>query len=96
MEITNIYFDETEEILDIRYDIVFKAVFTRDTPASKGALSRFISAFICRDIIVITIKANEPPIDNTRDRQIRFDINCIAETGEPINVEMSLNPAPFA
>ena len=39
--------------------------------------------------------SNEPPIDNLRDRQIRFDINCRAENGELINVEMSLNPGPY-
>jgi len=95
MEKTNIFFDETDEILDICYDNVFKAVFTRDTLESRRALSRLISALICREIAVITINANEPPIDNLRDRQIRFDINCIAETGELIDVEMSLNPDPF-
>ena len=30
-----------------------------------------------------------------RDRQMRFDINCIAEDGELVNVEMSLNPKKF-
>jgi len=95
MEKTNIYFDETEDIIDIRLDNVFKAVFTRDTPASKIALSRLISAIIGREITVITISANELPIDNIRDRQIRFDVHCRAETGELIDVEMSFNPDPF-
>jgi predicted transposase/invertase (TIGR01784 family) len=45
--------------------------------------------------LVTTISANEPPIDNLRDRQIRFDIACKAENGELVNVEMSLNPDPF-
>jgi len=91
----NIYFDETEDIIDIRYDNVFKAVFTSGTPASQKALSRLISALICREITVITISVNEPAIDNIRDRQIRFDIHCRAKTGDLINVEMSLNPDPF-
>ena len=95
MEKINIYFDEKDEIFDICHDEVFKAVFTRDTLESRRALSRLISAFICLDITVITINANEPPIDNIRDRQIRFDINCRAETDELIDVEMSLNPDPF-
>jgi len=90
-----VYFDETDDIIDICYDNVFKAVFTRDTPASQGALSKLISALICREITVSAITANEPPIDNLKDRQIRFDINCRAENGELINVEMSLNPDPF-
>ena len=92
---TKIFFNETEDIIDIRYDNVFKAVFTGGTPASKKALSRLISALIGREITIITINANEPPINNVRDRQISFDINCKAGDDELINVEMSLNPAPF-
>ena len=95
MEKTYIFFGEEDEIFDIRYDDVFKAVFTRNTRASQIALSKFISHLICREIKVIAITANELPINNTRDRQIRFDISCRAETGELINVEMSLNPAQF-
>jgi len=95
MKKPKIYFDETEDIIDIRYDNVFKAVFTRGTPVSQRALSRLISALICREITVITISVNEPAIDNIRDRQIRFDIHCRTKTGELINVEMSLNPDPF-
>jgi predicted transposase/invertase (TIGR01784 family) len=87
-----IQFTESDELLDIRYDHIFKAVFTRDTPASKGALSGLISALIERKIIVQTIIANEPPINNTFDRRIRFDIACKAESGEMINIEMSFNP----
>ncbi|MDR1300842.1 MAG: Rpn family recombination-promoting nuclease/putative transposase [Treponema sp.] len=90
-----IRFDETDDLIDICLDNVFKAVFTRNTPASQGALSRLISALIGRDISVTAISANEPPIDNLRDRQIRFDIACKAENGEPVNVEMSLNPDPY-
>ena len=88
-------FSETDDIVDIRYDNVFKAVFTKGTPQSQGALSRLISTLIKRDISILSITANEPPIENLRDRQIRFDINCKAESGERINVEMSLNPNPF-
>ena len=86
---------ETDDLLDIRYDAVFKAVFTRDIPASKMALSRLVSAYIGRNVSVININANEQPIENLADRRIRFDINCRAENGELINVEMSLNPDSF-
>ena len=41
-----VYFKETDDLVDIRYDNVFKAVFTRNTPESQGALSRLISALI--------------------------------------------------
>ena len=92
---SKIHFEETDDLFDIRYDNVFKAVFTKDTPASRGALSKFISALIDREVSVSAITANEPPIDNIRDRQIRFDIKCKTESGELINIEMSLNPRPF-
>jgi hypothetical protein len=92
---TNIRFSYDDDLIDIRLDNVFKAVFTRDTPASRGALSRLLSALIGRELTVLAITANEPPVDNLRDRQIRYDISCKAETGELVNVEMSLNPEVF-
>ena len=91
----NIFFNDSDDLIDIRYDNVFKAVFTRSNPASKGALSRLIYALIGRSVSVEAITANEPPIDNIRDRQIRYDISCRTENGELVNVEMSLNPAPY-
>ncbi|MDR1444885.1 MAG: Rpn family recombination-promoting nuclease/putative transposase [Treponema sp.] len=85
--------DDTDDVIDICLDNVFKAVFTKDTPESQGALSGLLSSIIDRDVTVLTIAANEPPIDNTRDRQIRFDINCKATPGgELMNVEMFLSP----
>ena len=90
-----IHFEENDDLIDIRYDNVFKAVFTKDTPSSKGALSKLVSALTGRELLVTSINANEPPIDNLRDRQIRFDIRCKAENGELVNVEMSLNPNYF-
>jgi len=79
-------------IPDIRYDPVFKAVFTKDTPNSKGALSDLISALIGRTVTVEVITANEPPIDDLRQRYVRFDVACKTEKGELVNVEMSFNP----
>jgi predicted transposase/invertase (TIGR01784 family) len=81
-----------QRILDIRYDPVFKAVFTRDTAKSRGALSDLISAFIGRTVAVDIITANEPAVEDIRQRYLRFDINCKTDKGEPINVEMSFNP----
>jgi len=79
-------------ILDIRYDPVFKAVFTKETTESRFALSGLISALIGRTVTVEAIIANEPPIDDTRQRYLRFDVACKTEKGELVNVEMSFNP----
>jgi predicted transposase/invertase (TIGR01784 family) len=90
-----VYFTENDDLIDIRHDNVFKAVFTKNTPESKKALADLVSSLIGRKLSIVAITANEPAIDNIRDRQIRFDINCRAENGELVNVEMSLNPDPF-
>jgi hypothetical protein len=57
-----IRFAETDDLIDICLDNVFKAVFTRNTPESQGALSKLLSAIIGRELSVITISANEPPL----------------------------------
>ncbi|GHU43451.1 hypothetical protein FACS1894190_13960 [Spirochaetia bacterium] len=90
-----IRFTETDNIINICYDNVFKAVFTKDNPLSRGALERLISCLVGQDLSVIAITSNEPPIDDMRDRQIRFDINCRSTTGEPVNIEMTMYPDNF-
>jgi len=88
-----IRFDDNEELLDIRYDHIFKAVFTINTTASKGALSDLISTLIERKVTLASITANEPPMKDIRDKSIRFDISCKTESDELVNIEMSLKPA---
>jgi len=81
-----------ERILDIRYDEVFKAVFTRDTEKSRLALSDLISSLIGRNVLVDTIIANEPATDYKGQKKIRYDIACRSKSGELVNVEMAFNP----
>jgi len=85
-------FGDGARILDIRYDPVFKAVFTRDTAESRAALSDLISALIERTVMMETIVANEPPADYLGQKKIRYDIACKSKDGEPIDVEMSFHP----
>jgi len=85
-------FGDGQRILDIRYDEVFKAVFTRETAESRGALSRLISALIGRAVTVETTVANEPATDYLGGKKIRYDIACKSKDGEPIDVEMSFHP----
>jgi predicted transposase/invertase (TIGR01784 family) len=42
--------------------------------------------------MVETIIANEPAVDDMRQRYLRFDVACKTGKGEPINVEMAFNP----
>ncbi|MHC6204459.1 Rpn family recombination-promoting nuclease/putative transposase [Breznakiellaceae bacterium SP9] len=90
-----VQFTEDDDLIDICYDNVFKAVFTKGTPESRGALNKLLEALLGRQVEVITITANEPPVDDTRERQIRFDIQCRFETAERANIEMTLNPDAF-
>ncbi|GHT50377.1 hypothetical protein FACS1894102_5840 [Spirochaetia bacterium] len=91
----NIKFEESDNIIDICHDNVFKAVFTKDNPKSRGALENMLSWLLERSITVIAITANEPPVNDIHDRQIRFDINCKSSDGHFINVEMTLYPDDF-
>jgi len=85
-------FGDGKRILDIRYDEVFKAVFTRDTAESRGALSDLISALIGRAVSVETLVANEPATAYLGGKKIRYDIACKSKDGEPVDVEMSFHP----
>jgi len=90
-----VLFYENDDPIDIRYDNVFKAVFTKEIPASQQALSELISALIGRTVSIVTLCINEPPVTNLKDRKIRFDISCKTENDERVNVEMSLDPKSY-
>jgi hypothetical protein len=70
-------FADDDEIISICSDQAFKAVFTRDTPQSRGALQKLLSAILEREVEIFSITANEPPVNDLRDRQIRYDINLL-------------------
>jgi predicted transposase/invertase (TIGR01784 family) len=85
-------FENGQRIMDIRSDPVFKAVFTKDTAEARASLSDLISALIGRAVTVETVIANEPAVEDLRQRQLRFDVACKSDKGEPVNVEMAFNP----
>jgi predicted transposase/invertase (TIGR01784 family) len=91
----HIQFGPGDFISDIRGDSVFKAAFTADSPLSRDALRSLISAFIGRNVQVLTVIANEPPAPDLKDRQIRYDIRVKFDRGELANVEMTLHPGGF-
>jgi predicted transposase/invertase (TIGR01784 family) len=90
-----IQFPDDADIVDICEDHVFKAVLTRDIPASRKALNGLLSAILNRRLTVMTITANEPPANSPTDRQIRYDINVNLENGELADIEMTKNPDPM-
>jgi predicted transposase/invertase (TIGR01784 family) len=90
-----ICFADDEDIIDPCIDEVFKATFTKDTPQSRGAVRLLLSAILEQKLKIITITANEPPMDDLRDRHIRYDICVKMDNGELANLEMTVNPAPL-
>ena len=86
------YYTGFRDPLSICNDAVFKAVFTKNTPESRTALKSLLSAFLERELCVLEVMANEAPINDIRDRQIRYDISVRFNDGELANVEMTINP----
>jgi predicted transposase/invertase (TIGR01784 family) len=91
---STVFFDDEITIPDLRYDLAFKAVFAQDTLRSRKALGGLISACIGRTVSVLSFAANEPAPAFAWDRQIRYDIACRLESGELVEVEMTLYPDP--
>ena len=87
-----IYLNSEDDIINPCWDNVFKAIFTRDIQESRFALECLLSAILGRKLTVVSIVANEPPVESVNERQIRYDINCKFENGELCNIEMTLNP----
>jgi len=87
------FLEDGKQIFDIRYDYIFKAVFTKEMETSRKSLSNLISSLIGRNVEVDVITANEPPNDYAGQKYVRFDISCRTKEGELVNVEMSLNPS---
>jgi predicted transposase/invertase (TIGR01784 family) len=90
-----IHFNYEDDIINPCWDNVFKAIFTKDTPESRGALEYLLSAILKRKLTVMSVTANEPPVDSVTERQIRYDINCRFDDGELCNIEMTLNPDSY-
>jgi predicted transposase/invertase (TIGR01784 family) len=81
-----------DRLIDLRYDKIFKAVFTQNTPASRKALTSLLEASLQCRLDIVTVVANEPAAQSETDRQIRYDIACTFNDGELVNVEMTLWP----
>ncbi|GHV80375.1 hypothetical protein AGMMS49944_21660 [Spirochaetia bacterium] len=92
---TKVYFSDTDDIVNLCDDEVFKAAFTQNTPESREALRRLLTAILKRELTIITITANEPPIQDLRDRQIRYDIAVNFNNGELGNVEVTIWPDAY-
>ena len=83
-----------ENILDPKLDPIFKALFTSETPESKAALRGFLSVFTGQKVVETTLLPNEPAVEQSKEKQIRFDFSCKFNNGNRATVEMALNHRP--
>lgn len=93
MEEKVIEIGENEELLNPMLDPIFKALFTSEDEKSKEALKDLISTCIKQKVDSVQVVSNEPAVEMVGERQIRYDINCVINNGEKINVEMTLFPS---
>jgi predicted transposase/invertase (TIGR01784 family) len=82
------YRPSADALLDPSIDQVFKALFTHNSPESKGALKDFLSIILDKRITTVSLLPNEPPVDDSDDKQTRFDIACTFDNGESADIEM--------
>ena len=82
----------TGELLDPRFDYVFKRIFTAQEKESKAALIDFLNSVLffggVNKITDLTVVNNEIPVEAYKQKKSRFDIKVIFENGEQALVEM--------
>jgi predicted transposase/invertase (TIGR01784 family) len=84
-----------DNLLNIASDPIFKAVLTKDTEESRAALRDILSTYIGSPIDSVEVKQNEPAVDYSDEKQIRFDISCKFSDGRLADVEMTRFPSEF-
>jgi hypothetical protein len=86
------HFRNSNRLIDLCDDGVFKTVFTGDSRESRTAITCLISAFLARKVFHVSVKANESAFDDARQRRIRYDIRVQFNSGQLAGVEMTVNP----
>ena len=75
-------------LLNPRYDVTFKEIFTQNTPESRAALHSFLEAATERKITKVDLIPNEAHIDYLGQRGVRYDIMTTFADSERANIEM--------
>jgi predicted transposase/invertase (TIGR01784 family) len=74
------------DILPPSDDRVFKLILT--SPEAKPVLMDLISAIIKRPVTDVVVRNNELPVEDTREKAERLDVNCTIDDGSQIDLEM--------
>ena len=75
-------------LLNPRLDANFKALFTHNSPESRRALKSFLEAVLGAKVSNIELAPNELPEDSTTDKQAQFDVSCVLNGKDAVNIEI--------
>ncbi len=75
-------------ILNPCVDPVFKALFTDNSEDAHKALTSFLSAVLNQSVSDVKLSTIELPEESDNERQTYFDLTCILDGKEPVNIEM--------
>jgi predicted transposase/invertase (TIGR01784 family) len=90
-----VFISPTEDLLDPKEDIVFKALLTAKNKDSEETLKALISAFTGREVTEVRVAENEPQGGNRNEKHIRLDVNCVFNGNQLANVEMTMDATGF-
>jgi predicted transposase/invertase (TIGR01784 family) len=74
------------DILPPSDDRVFKLILT--SPQAKPVLMDLISAIIKRPVTDVVVRNSELPVEDTREKAERLDVNCKTDDGSQVDLEM--------
>ena len=74
------------DLLPPSYDSIFKTLLTH--PDAKPALIGITSAIIQRKVKNAAVRNNELPAMDTEEKGERFDVNCVVDDGDQVDIEM--------
>jgi len=75
-------------LLDIRNDVVFKSLLSKDTPESNGALRFLLGAVTGEKVTKATVLNPEITPDTLTGKTVRLDIRCTFNDGSLADIEM--------
>lgn len=82
----NIILPNDVDLLPPSYDSIFKALLTH--PDAKPALISIASAIILRKVKDVAVRNTELPLMDTEEKGERFDVNCVVDDGDQVDIEM--------
>ena len=77
-----------QKLLSPCADPIFKALFTDNSPEARNALTSLLESILEQDVSDVQLLPNELSEECIGDRQTIFDISCLLNKTEPVNIEM--------